>query len=89
MFCFNVTFRTPSQNLCKILAKEIIFSKAAGLSYDKISICIKIENLYRIFFHLLNPRQILNRTHFDGYFSSASLELQAIMELKLLPCFLS
>ena len=37
------------QNLCKITAKEIIFSKVARLSYDKVSNCTKKELLHRYF----------------------------------------
>ena len=42
-------FCTSGQNLWKIPAKEIIFSKAAGLNHDKVSNCTKWELLHRYF----------------------------------------
>ena len=47
----------------------------------------------QVFFNLLNHTWVLEqnlyfcRTHFDGYFSYSTLELQTEMELKPLPSF--
>ena len=55
-------FCTSGQNLWKIPAKEIIFSKAAGLNHDKVSNCTKRELLHRYFSIFLIIDGSWNRT---------------------------
>ena len=55
-------FCTSGQNLCKVTAKEIIFSKVADLSYDKVWNSTKEKLLHRCFSIFLTTDESQNKT---------------------------
>ena len=75
-------FYTSDQSLDKIPEKDIIFSKVAGLSYDKVWNCKGTS--WQVFFDLLNHICVLEqlyfcRTYFDSYFSYSAYLLYYTM----------